>query len=325
MPANAFGPADVGRVVTLRLETRVGPADVVGTLVSVSADEMVVRRRDGALVTLDVRSVTHARLVPPAVAQSIRVAELERVMADGWRATETEQLGGWLLRASGGFTRRGNSALPLGEPGRPLDEAVVTVERWYAERGLPPRVQLPVEPAAAELAAAMTARGWRREMAVHVMTAELAPVLRASREQDTDLPGVQVDEAPADDWLAVYRSEAGPLPDVGPRELLVNHPSVGFVAMREAGECVAIARVSIDARWAGLFAVEVSPAHRRRGLGRAVSLAALRWAARHGARRTYLQVVPANVAATTLYGGLGFDVHHDYEHYVRESAGAEHK
>jgi N-acetylglutamate synthase len=313
-----FGPAAIGRVVTLRTVTRAGPADLVGTLLGVSPTEMLVRRRDGQTVTVAAETVTHARLVPPSAAETISVAELERTMVDGWRALEVEQLGEWTLRASGGFTRRGNSALPLGNPGRRVADAVAAVESWYAERRLPPRVQLPLDGSAAAISDVLTGRGWRREMAVHVMTAELAPVLRASAADDVS--AVRVDDDPSDAWLAVYRSEAGPLPDIGPRELLVNHPSAGFASISAGDECLAIARATVDARWAGLFAVEVSPPRRRRGLGRVVSVAALRWATRLGARRAYLQVVPENIPALALYGGLGFDVHHDYEHYVRDGA-----
>src|SRR4051794_1802323 len=147
----------------MRVETRLGPADVVGTLLSVSATEVVVRRRDGQTVTLDAASVTHGRIVPPAPAQTVPTADLERVMADGWRAAEIELLGDWLLRASGGFTRRGNSALPVGSPGRPLDDAVATVEGWYAVRGLPPRVQVPLDTSAGQLTGMLTDRGWRAE------------------------------------------------------------------------------------------------------------------------------------------------------------------
>ena len=48
--------------------------------------------------------------------------ELERVAAAHWRGTEEEWLGEWLLRAADGFTGRANSALPLGDPGLPLDD-----------------------------------------------------------------------------------------------------------------------------------------------------------------------------------------------------------
>ena len=314
MPPNVFGPEDIGRLVTLRTATRAGPAELVGTLLGVSPTEILVRRRDGQTVTVAVESISHARLVPPAVAQTVAVADLERVIADGWSALEVDTLGEWLLRASGGFTRRGNSALPLGDPGRSIVDAVAAVEGWYAARDLPPRVQLPLDGEAAAVTDALTGRGWAAEMCVHVMTAELAPVLRGGAREDA--APVHVDDEPDDSWLAVYRSESGPLPDEAPRALLTNHPAAGFASIRDGDECLAIARAAVDGRWAGLFAVEVAPAHRRRGLGRAVSIAALRWAAQRGARRAYLQVTQGNDPALALYERLGFDLHHDYEHYM---------
>ena len=322
MAAHAFGPADIGQRVTLRSVTEAGVVDVVGVLLDVSPTEIVVRRHDGVTATVARSSVTHARLVPPGPAQTIGAHELERLMVGGWRPLEVELLGDWLLRASGGFTRRANSALPVGDPGRPVPAALEGVENWYAVRGLPPRVQLTIDGSEAALVEAMAARGWHPEIGVHVMTAELAPVLRAFRGVDD---GVLVDETPDDDWLALYRSESGPLPDVGPRELLTNSSTAGFASVRDGDACVAIARATVDGRWAGLFAVEVTPAHRRRGLGRSVSVGALRWAAQRGARRGYLQVAHGNAAAIALYTKLGFTVHHDYVHYVLDGAPAESK
>lgn len=72
------------------------------------------------------------------------MTDLERVAAAHWRGTEEEWLGDWLLRAAGGFTGRANSALPLGGPGMPLDDALAVVTRWYRERGLPAMIAVPV-------------------------------------------------------------------------------------------------------------------------------------------------------------------------------------
>jgi N-acetylglutamate synthase len=75
-----------------------------------------------------------------------RVEDLERAAALHWQAPETEPLGEWRLRAGAGFTGRANSALPLGDPGLPLPEAVTAVEDWYRRRDLRPMIVLGAAP-----------------------------------------------------------------------------------------------------------------------------------------------------------------------------------
>ena len=70
--------------------------------------------------------------------------ELERAAAAHWRGTEEEWLGEWLLRAADGFTGRANSALPLGDPGLPLEAALDYVTGWYRARGLPAVMAVPL-------------------------------------------------------------------------------------------------------------------------------------------------------------------------------------
>lgn len=312
MPVPAFGPADVGGVFTLRLRTRAGPTDLVGTLQAVSADTLTIRRRDGRTEEVALAAVVTGRRVPPSAAQRIGVRDLQLVLARGWRPLEQQPLGDWLLRASGGFTRRANSALVVGDAGMPAPAALDRVRRWYAERSLPPTVQLSATQTRTDLLEQLDAEGWRATGAARVMTAELSHVLRATAEADVE---VRLDDAPDDDWLALYRHDTGALPAVA-RDILVNHPAAVFASIRDAGACIAIARATVDDRWAGLFAVEVAATHRRRGLGRAVSTAALRWASRHGARHVHLQVAVDNAAAMAMYDALGFSPHHDYVYRV---------
>lgn len=55
-----------------------------------------------------------------------------------------------------------------------------------------------------------------------------------------------------------------------------------------------------------LHALHVAPAARRQGLGRALTLAAIHWAAARGAPWTALAVTDANLPARALYASLGF-------------------
>jgi ribosomal protein S18 acetylase RimI-like enzyme len=297
----------VGRRVSVRRAVpaargeRAAFSDVVGDLVALDAARAIVDTRTGP-VEVALATVAAAKAAPPSTRDELG---LEAVVAQGWRPAESGRLGGWLLRANGGFTGRANSVLPLAAPGVPLDTALEDVGQWYAERGLPARFQVPVE-ARRLLDAALGERGWAPSVDVHVMCARLDL-----------LPGeapasVQVDVTPDDEWFARYRDGMGASADA--RALLLRHDRVGFAALREGGEVLAVGRGTVDDGWLGVTAVEVRPDTRRRGHARAVMAALWRWGERQGAVRTHLQVSTDNAPAVSLYRDLGYWVHHDYRY-----------
>ncbi|MDT3397789.1 GNAT family N-acetyltransferase [Streptomyces sp. B1866] len=352
--------ADVGKRVSVRLaiEGGGGPerfTDVVGVLTSWTGGVLRVTRRTGQEVRIAESSLVAGKVVPAAPARrrgpAAGVAELERVASRGWPAVERARLGGWELRAASGFTRRANSALAVGDPGLPLDDALERVARWYAERGLPAYVQAPGPaprggtPGDDPLAARLTALGWAREVSAEVRTAALAPLA----DRDADTPRVTLARHADAAWLARYGRVGG----LGPRAraVLEGGPSVWFATIRaeiadtdsttdasaagtsaaaartttpEAGAeaahaagAAAIGRLVVDGRWAGFAAIEVAPDSRRRGLATAVTAALARQALTEGASAAYLQVETDNQAARALYDGMGFTVHHTYHHWRR--------
>jgi N-acetylglutamate synthase len=245
--------------------------------------------------------------------------ELEREAARSWRAPEEERLGGWLLRAGAGFTGRANSALAVGEPGLPLPGAAEAVRRWYAARGLPPMVAVPYplgRPEASPVDRFLAGRGWPvRPGAATVMTTALpAAGLPAAVPPGAE---VRVEPEPGDDWLTLYRYRGQDLPPIA-RTLLLSAPWQGFGCIRHDGRVIATGRVAGTgggrASWAGLTAIEVDPAYRRRGLASAVTAALAAYAAARGATGLYLQVEDGNAAARALYRRAGFTEHHGY-HY----------
>lgn len=285
-------------------------SDVVGDLVALDAETAVVDTRRGP-VEVPLAEVAIAKLVPASTADELA---LEAVAAAGWRAAETGNVGGWLLRASGGFTSRANSVLPLRAPGMPLEDALAAVTDWYRERGLPLRLQLPTE-ARRLLDADLGERGWPASEDVDVLTARLDLVA----EVEPSAP-VEVADTPDEAWLARYRDGAA-LGSAAGRELLVRHDRVAFAAVRADGETVAVGRGVVDTAsgaapgpWLGVSCVEVDPARRRTGLATAVMAALWRWGRANGATRSYLQVASSNAPAQALYEGLGYRRHHAYRY-----------
>lgn len=297
-----------------------GFTDAVGVLTSWTGGVLVITQKNGQSVRIAESSLVAGKVVPPAPARrrgpATSFEELTRVAARAWPPLESEPLGGWTLRAAGGFTRRANSVLALGEPGIPLDHALGRVTSWYAARGLPAYVQAATGAVGTQelLVAELERRGWAAEVSAEVWTGGLAPVA------DVDAPAagaVALSRTPDEAWLGRYGRVTDP--DLA-RRMLVAGPSVWFASLdggRAVGRCV------VDGRWAGFAAVTVDPAHRREGLATAVMAALSRRALEEGASAAWLQVETDNAGARSLYDGLGFAAHHTYHHYRLRAAGAE--
>ncbi|QTE00693.1 Acetyltransferase (GNAT) family protein [Streptomyces cyanogenus] len=276
----------------------------------------MITRRDGEAVRIPENTLVAGKVVPSAPARrrgpAATYPELARVAARAWRPVESERLGEWELRAAGGFTRRANSVLPLGDPGLPLGAALAAVRRWYGERGLPAYVQTATggEGTQELLCAELERRGWVREVTAELWTGALAPV--ADRAEGA---GVVLSRTADEAWLARYRRKG--VSEVALR-VLGGGPSVWFASVPGAGEGeppAAIGRCVVDGRWAGFAAVEVDPGRRRQGLATEVMAALARRALDEGASAAWLQVETDNESGRALYRALGFLPHHAYHHY----------
>ena len=309
---------DVGHRVVVRRLVDLGPhgrprfTDLLGDLVALDNERLVLRTRDGVEHTVLRTEVVAAKRIPPAPARYSEIAALEQVADAAWPAPVRERLGEWILRAADGWTGRANSALPLGDPGLPLAEAIHAVATWYGQRRLRPAVNVPL-PLRRDVGDALAARGWRALPLVLVQVAHL-PDMRPGTPAGGGPPPVLLGE-PSADFLAVAASRKQSLPDAA-HHVLTAVASVRFAEVRgEDGALLAMARGAVVEDWLHLGLVEVAPAARRRGLARRVSQALSAWAADEGASRAFLQVEAHNIAAVDLYAGLGFATHHRYLTY----------
>lgn len=316
-------PADVGKRVSVRRLLQDGPqgpkfTDTVGVLTSWDSGVLSVTPKSGESVRIMESSLVAGKVVPSAPPRrrgpAASFGELAPVCARAWQPVESEPLGDWQLRAAGGFTRRANSVLPLGDPGVPLDAALARVRQWYADRGLAPYVQTATGAAGTqeELCAALEERGWRREVTAEVRIAALAPIGDLAAE----VSRVRLSRSAEPAWLSRYQRFETSGPEV--TAVLGSGPSVWFATVPgEAGDAApaAIGRCVVDGRWAGFMAVEVAPEHRRRGLATTVMTALARQAMDEGASASWLQVEAENEGARARHDGMGFSTHHRYHHF----------
>ncbi|HEY2672475.1 MAG TPA: GNAT family N-acetyltransferase [Rugosimonospora sp.] len=321
-----LGPEDVGhRVVVRRIvgirDHRPVYSDALGELLEYGDGGLTLATPDGPLrVPLD--RVSAAKRIPQ---RRYGTAALERVASLAWPAPEVDRLGDWQLRAAGGWTGRGNSALPIGDPGTELPDAIEAVRRWYAGRGLPARINVPL-PLAGAVDVALDARGWDRSPPVLVQTARLADLVSGPVTGSVTgpvsspvtgpvtgpvSPDVRLDPTPSAEWLAVVAARKGGLPPEAYR-LLTGPEQVRFAALYGDGELLASARGAVVSGFLHLSLVEVVPAARRRGLAGLLTRTLAGWAAQHGAHTALLQVEEHNHPAVALYARLGFTTHHSY-------------
>jgi N-acetylglutamate synthase len=298
----------VRRIVGIRND-RPLYSDALGELVEITETDLTIATSKGPL-RVPLNEIHRAKRVPPTRRPNAAdVIALELAANEAWPAPVQDRLGGWLLRAAGGWTGRANSALPIGDPDRPLEAAIDAVERWYLARGAQPLINTPL-PLSAPVGAALDARGWSARPLTLMQTAPLRSILDATPARAR----VELTRTPTEAWFEIAAGRKGGLPDAA-RHILTAVRQVRFAHVYgEGGELLAIGRGALagEARWLGLALVEVVPEARRGGLAKGVVGALARWGAEAGASRAFLQVEERNAAAVALYSKLAFTTHHSY-------------
>lgn len=254
-----------------------------------------------------------------------------------WTPAATEVVDGWRLGLSDGFTRRANSALPLGTPAD-LAATLGRVEARYAAAG-----QLSVlrvcSAAPAGLRPLLAARGYTEVAATDVLVrdltrpAEWEPGSASSPHGSTrgpdagprSVPGVRVvvaerpDDAWLDAWLEVKAGGHAVDREVA-RRVVTGSPALYLTAVSDRGadvDPIGVLRAAFAEDWVGLSCLVVTPEARRRGIGRLLTRSALRSAADRGARRAFLQVEAVNRGAADLYATEGFQPAERYAYWQR--------
>ena len=284
---------EVGTRVSLRYRLPPGSVppltDVVGHLIEVGP-ALRVRTKRGDVVDVAAADVVAVKALSAAPVRTGDIRNLEYAAARAWPGVEQQWIDGWLLRYGHGSTRRANSAVPLEVHGDL--SALPAIIDWYAARSVPPLLVAPdrlfrVPP------------GVPVDGENVVMTTELTTTAPAAST-------VTMAPSPDERWLQLYERDV----PLGVLTAVVD----GEVMFASRGDA-SVARVAVTSApdgtvWAGLAAVHVAAAERRKGHARALCEEMLVWAAGHGATRGYAQVLADNAPAIDLYESMGFTTQH---------------
>jgi len=237
---------------------------------------------------------------------------VELTCLNAWPALRQVLLGGWVLRFSGGLTRRANSVTPLGVRGPDADDLIASCEALYRYHRLPTIFHLPsiIDPA---IDARLAERGYSGEGSSLVLHADIGAV-PAMRD-----PDVQLLSRPTPQWLAAMaqlqrhtRKQASLYRRIIGRLAI----PAAFAIRSDEGGIAALAYGAIQDGLICYESVVTDPGRQRRGYARRVITSLAAWAADRGARGACLEVEAANPPARALYEGLGFAELYRY-HYRR--------
>jgi len=246
--------------------------------------------------------------------------ELELQVVEAWPAAESEELDGWLLRASGGPTHRGNSVATLAAGSRfSVAERIARAEDWYRQRDQVAMLQLGPCAEPAGLDALLEQRGYRRHG--ESVTA-LAPARRVAEATRSELQ-TRVDARPSPEWLGIVEGSSrhasskeifrGFLARLGAR--------CRFVTSWVAPDQPAAVGLGISSPGRlGVYAMHTVPELRQRGAARAALHALASCALAESYAELYLLVDAQNAPARALYAQSGFVDAYRYHYRIQGGA-----
>ncbi len=239
---------------------------------------------------------------------------IEATCHRAWPAREELVEGAWLMRCSGGQSRRINSANPLrGEVGDGAD-VIPRAEDFYRERGQRALFRIPslLDPA---IDRALDRRGYTLEGETLTL---FGAVTTGTKDAE-----VIVSSHPDTAWLAAIAR----LQDLTREQsdiyrgivALLTLPAA-FAALRADGELVSLAFAVLDDGLMCFESVATDRRYRGRGYSRRVLKALLAWGAARGAEAACLQVLATNAPALAVYRRLGLTAEPYRYHYRRQAS-----
>ena len=221
---------------------------------------------------------------------------------------------GWIIRASGGPTRRTNSTQPTAQRTRDVGGLIETAERVYGAFGRSALFKIPT--IADEIDSELASRGYREEGESKVLLASLDEARGESSPAET------VSGRASEEWLAAWATIAGPASVDATDALRASTAGIvlpkAFGCRKVDGQPVSIAYGVVHRGLMVVEAVATHDNHQGRGYASQVVGGLMEWGRASGAYHACLSVLAANAPALALYRSLGFDRELYRYHYRRK-------
>lgn len=240
---------------------------------------------------------------------------VETACRNAWPAREEHVWPEWVIRRSGGTTKRTNSVNPLDAFSHPLDEVLLTAAQCYGDAGQDVIVRVPSF--LPELGPELATRGFNEEAVTLTLVADLEGAAAAAD------PDVHVSSGLSDTWKTAKARISSMQDDqyaIYEDMLERIEGDRRFASIEANGEVAALAYGVIDQDLLVIESVATDPAHRRQGLAGKVVSALLAWGQTERVEFAALQVEADNETARNLYLRLGFYLELYRYSYFRKAA-----
>jgi len=242
------------------------------------------------------------------------VWRVEEICLNAWPTLRQVLLNGWVLRFSGGLTRRANSVNPLRGPRETGGGLIAACEALYHGRQLPTIFRVPsiIDP---DLDERLDKLGYGREGESCVRYGGLTAVEMAS---DDD---VRLLSRPTREWfaaMAALQKQSAEQRRIYRRIVSAIAVPAAFAALAIDGQFVALAYGAVHDRLLCYESVITDPRRQRRGYARRVIASLAAWGKDQGAEGACLEVEAHNASALALYDVVGLKTELYRYHYRRE-------
>lgn len=275
--------------------------------------------RDGRIESVPRTALVSVRLLSARPVRNSEIRDLEHAAALAWPGVESAWIGGWLVRAGAGFSRRANSAVPLDRSSRADASTLRDIATWYEARGLPVLLALPER-----LITPRTVPGTPASPTIHVLTRELESIGSTRGSTGVDVAvDVALDPTPSTAWSLSYGRPGADTQTVAAVVGAARGPVTFATVVDENASVIATGRAAVTVdpsgvAWLGITALWTATAHRRRHIADAVLARLMAWGADNGAQVAYVQVEADNAIAGRWYRRRGFALHHTSHYEVAD-------
>lgn len=228
--------------------------------------------------------------------------ETELMLMRLWPAIMEENYDGWILRCSGGYTKRSNCVNPMSSSSLSLEEKFKYCEEFYYNKKLPLIYKIIDSQEILEVDEFLAKKGLNKQNEVSVE--EIYISKEKFSENDTIIKW-RWDEK----WFDFFSKETelkANEKEVLKRILQKNSDNTYYVRREINNETVACALGVVEKENLAIFSVYVKKAYREMGFGEDVLKGILKEASKIGVTKGYLQVLENNKNALNLYKKMGF-------------------